>query len=221
MVYLQNKNFDLVEIKESEVLELVKNKFVVALDFDGVITNPHKLKADYINKLGYNLTEENSSREQCIAQGVKKEHYEKESIKAYTENPAILPLEEDLIGNFQKIRKLPNLLIFVLTSRFDYMIQHLKDYLKFHKIKIDGVINTNNTNKSESLNKINPNLFVEDTLSKLLGAKKNYNGSTCKFILYRNIQNKKDTLSDKGLKDVNGWKDLSEMIINEYNKIFK
>ena len=71
-----------------------------------------------------------------------------ESIKAYTESPNKLPLEKGFIENLLKINSLDNTTIFILTSRLDHMTGHLQKYLKYHKIKIDGIINTKNQSKT-------------------------------------------------------------------------
>ncbi|HUS49685.1 MAG TPA: AAA family ATPase, partial [Candidatus Paceibacterota bacterium] len=193
-----------------------KDNFVIALDFDGVVTSPYKLKTQYINELGYNLSIEQCSRQDCVNKlGVKEEDYNIGSIKAYTEPPEKLPLEKDFLENFTKIRALKGISIFFVTSRFNEMLKHLKDYLDYHNIKVDGVINTENKSKTEVLKKIKASVFVDDSVFKLcqiLEEDKEF-AKNCSLVLYRNIQNKMQKNPDKErIIEVDNWNDLYEIL---------
>ena len=216
MAFIQNGNFEFVEVSNEKIAGLARGKFVVALDFDGVITAPYYLKATYINELGYKITPKESGKEDCLQLGVKKEDYDVGSIKAYTEKPSILPLENGFLKNFKQIRDLKNVFIAIVTSRYDSMLAHLEDYLKHHKISVDAVIHTRYTNKAGPLALIKTSVFVEDTLSKLIDAKKEFSGDYCKFIFYRNIQNSNHKLKDSDVVEMDNWVKLKEFILSEY-----
>ena len=213
-IFAQDSSFKFFETDKENISRIIKNKIVIALDFDGVITNPHKIKAEYLKKINPHITEEKTSRKACLESGMKKEEYEKESIRAYTESPEKLPLEEGFIENFLKIRNKANIAIFILTSRYNEMLKHLEEYLKYHKIKIDGVINTQSENKLIGLKEINAKIFVEDVPSKLreILEKDNKILNECLFVLYRNVSNRKDKKPHEKIIEVKNWGELLKVI---------
>src|SRR3989344_672329 len=214
-MFVQNSKFNFKEVKNSIILNRIKNKFVIVLDFDGVITAPYELKVKYLNKLGYNLSNNNCSRDSCLAIGIRERDYEKASIHAYTSPPDVLPLEEGFLENFSKIRNLPNVLIFILTSRYDSMMGHMEEFLKYHNIKVDGVINTNNLEKYISLKDFGAKVFVEDTLSKIKQITIGWPDvfENCNLIFFKNAQNNLDKNNDERVGEVFGWKDLPSRIL--------
>ena len=94
MAIIQEDNFNCRHAEKENFLKLIKNKFVVALDFDGVITSPGELKKIYINELGYRLQIDEVERDICLSKGVPLEDYKKGAYRAYTEKPSLLPLEK-------------------------------------------------------------------------------------------------------------------------------
>lgn len=223
-IMIQDKDFNFIVEDYSKIHELVKNKFVIALDFDGVVTYPHTLKTQYINKLGYSIREDQSSRKSCLENlGIKKEHYESASVKAYTESPEKLPLEKGFIDNFSKLRKLDKVAIIILTSRFDHMIKHMQEYLKFHNIKVNGIINVNYQNKIKGLKKINAKIFVEDTLFRIeeILEQDPEIHKECSLIYYRNQSNRNFDKHYKEISEVNGWQELFNIILEKYKKFIE
>ena len=220
-MFINDKDFNFVEADEKKIAELAKGKFVLALDFDGVISAPYELKAKYINELGYSIKPEESGKEDCLRLGVSKEDYDVGSIRGYTEKPGILPLEEGFAENWKNIRNLPNTFIAIVTSRYDSMLSHLFEFLKYHSINVDAVMNTKYANKGAYLDILRPHVFVEDTLKKLIEAKsqcsKDYH---CKFLLYRNIQNKNHNIEDKDVIDMSTWSKINSFILEEHKKHF-
>lgn len=219
MIYIQDNNFNFIDISEYKILNLVKDKFVIALDFDGVITDPYKLKTFYLNEKGYRLKENECSVISCLNKGVSKEDHEYASQKAFTTEPRNLPLEKDFLKYFNKINDLNEIKIFILTSRNEGMLKHLEEYLRYYQIKVDGVVNTKNKNKSESLIKIKANIFVDDSPFKLWQILKENNNINCKLILYRNVQNSLEKKPSSKVIEVNGWEELINVIMNEYKNI--
>jgi len=227
-IMTQDGDMNLTEINDASVFELVKSKFVLALDFDGVITSPYKLKTEYINqelkRRGQNIRieEKVSSRDDCLKLGIPVEIYDEASIRAYTERPEILPLTDGFLEVFKKIKELPNIAIFIVTSRYASMLKHLEEYLRYHNIKIQGIIHTENKNKRAPLNMLGANIFVDDTLSKvkeLLNGEKNFS-ETGKIILFRNVSNE-DHPGMREILETWNWNELYNLIIKEYNKVIK
>ncbi len=211
---IQDKELNFKIIEDDEISDIIKNNFVIALDFDGVVTNTSELKTKYINELGYNIKEEESGKESSLKLGVLKEDYLKGSRKAYMESPEILPLEKDFLNCFFELRNFENVLIFIVTSRYDYMLPHLQKYLKFHKIKFDGIIYTHENNKIDELKKINANIFVDDSIFKLkeILEKDNKFYQRCCLVLFRNNQNKNHEIDKRKIIGVNNWNELGRLL---------
>lgn len=221
-MFIQDINFNFIELDEKEILKIIKNKFVIALDFDGVITSPYKLKTKYLNQFGYNIKEEQCGYDACIKKlKINEKHYVKALFRAFTETPDKLFLEKDFMENFTKIKNLKKTVIFIITNRNDNMLKHLEEYLKYYKIKVDGIIHTKNQNKLCALKKIGAKIFVEDSpfgLSQILIDKKFLR--KCCLVLYRNIQNKIEPNPNKKIIEVYNWNDLYEILFKKYRESF-
>jgi|SRR3989344_55537 len=216
IIKIQDKDFNFKDAEYGECNKLIENKYVIALDFDGVITSPGEIKKLYINRLGYNLQLNEVEKNICLSKGVSLEDYKKASYKAYTERPSILPLEKDFKEVFYKLRNLKEIAIFIVSSRYDHMVSHLEEFLKYNKIKLDGIICTSEKNKIDALMEINANIFIDDSFSKLkdiIDNNKKFH-KKCLLFFFRNNQNKNIRIEDNKIKEVAGWKEL-ENIINK------
>jgi len=226
---IQDKDFNFVEFPEEKIPELIDGKFVIALDFDGVITNPHKFKTKYINQAlreigaDFTISEEQCSRKVCLGLGIPKEVYEKASIRGYAESQEILLLEKGFAENFKKLRALEKIIIIILTSRHDYMIKHLQKYLSYYKIRVDGIIHTKGGSKAEPLRIINAKIFVEDDVYKLEKMLKEDSRLFEKYllVLYRNISNRIEKSPNKNIMEIDNWNDLFKVISTKYTEFTK
>ncbi|MBT4531452.1 sugar nucleotide-binding protein [archaeon] len=212
--FKQNKNFNLEAIEKKELSQMIKNQFVIAIDFDGVITSPFKLKAKYLNELGLNLKEDQCQRKDCLKRGIKLEDYKKKSIQAYTSPPQNLPLQEDFCEILDKIKNIENSKIFIVTSRYDQMVKHLEEYLKYHKIKIGGVINTNKSEKLSILKMINAKIFIDDDIEilKQIIDEESSPSKIDKLIFYKNAGNKSEQKLSTFVEEVNNWSEVWQRI---------
>lgn len=222
-MFKQNKKFELEELSKKEVQEIINKKFVIALDFDGVITSPYKLKAQYLHELNSKVSPFKCNREDCINLGIKEEDYERQSIKAYTQSPDKLPLEDGFIENYSKIRESGEIATFIVTSRYDFMLKHFEDCLKYHQISFDGVINTNRKSKLIGLEKISANIFVDDDISKIneIINEDERISEKCQLILYKNIHNKHKGAINSKIKEIYGWNNLSKEIFKNISLEYK
>jgi len=224
-VFVQDENLNFLEIENKKVSDIIKDKFVIAFDFDGVVTNPHELKARYINDLGYNIAPTQCERHVCVdILKIPLEDYEKGSIMGYTASPDKLQLENGFKENFSRIKNLKKTSLFFVTSRYNNTINHMQNYMKYYKIKVDGIIYTENKTKTESLNLINAQIFTEDSPKKLekILLEDPLFYEKCNLILYRNIANKIELNPDENsILEVDNWRNLADTIIKKYHKFSK
>src|SRR3989344_4174568 len=94
------------------------------------------------------------------------EDYNKASSKAYLERPEKLPLEIHFDESVAERKKIKEISLIIVTSRYDFMLNHLQEYLKYHKLRFHGIINTNNESKIDALKRIHSNIFIDDGISK-------------------------------------------------------
>jgi len=219
-IIVQDENFNFLKEKASKTQESVKNKFVIALDFDGVITNQSKLKTQYINEKGNNIKEEECGYDACVRHGnVKEEDYIKARGDAQTADPGVLPLAENFLKVFSYLKKLENVFIFILTSRYENMLEHLERYMKHYKIRVDGIINTADKSKTQHLKDLNARIFVDDSPYKLENIFKELEGDDfvkkCSFILYRTKENSPEKNPSSLIVEIDNWKDLKEIILKK------
>lgn len=197
--------------------------FIIALDFDGVVSNPYKLKVKYINELGYQITEKESGYDCCVRNGnVKEEDYQFGYRKALLEKPSQIPLQAGFKNTYLRIRQLKSK-IYIITARSNDMIKNLKEYLNHYNIIVDGIINTCNKSKLDSLVEIKPVLFIDDSpfiMNQILEKREDIEYrcffNTCKLILLRIPSNVVEPVHDKGIYEAESWNDVYNQIIILY-----
>jgi uncharacterized HAD superfamily protein len=223
-MFIQDTNFNFIEISDLKIPELTRDRFIIALDFDGVITSPYELKTKYINQLGYDIGEDQCGYDACVRKlGIKKEDYETGLKKAFTEDPQKLPLEKNFLKYFKKLKQLDTVSFFIITNRTKDMLKHLEEYLKHHKIKVDGIIITEVKSKTESIEIINANIFVEDSpfkLSQIIKESEDI-ANKCLLILYRNTQNRIESNPSEKILEVENWQELYRVINSKTKEFFK
>ena len=163
------------------------DKKVLALDFDGVITEPHYLKTQEFLKLGFDVLPEHTERDYCTKRlGIPLNVYEQASYNANVARLMEIPLApgaQRALSNLvtQKVR------LVIITSRTTDEVRDIVAYLTINKIRIDDIIHTNRESKVEALLSISPLMYVDDSPLKLeeLVLLKNW----CSLFLYRNVAN--------------------------------
>ena len=229
-MFIQEKNFKFKKILDEDFFAKYKkgNFFVLTLDFDGVFTNNHQAKADGLNRKGYNLKPGETSRKHCLeVVGMPLEDYLEGSLYSYIEMLPQVPLEKDVKSIFSKLRKLPSIKIFIVTSRYEKdegskrnSIPAVEAYLKQHGLTIDGLFNTAYGSKEEILARLGANVLVEDTPSKLYEVFKDPKTCQqldprlehCTFFLFRNAGNIEEKKARGKSKLLEGWKDLLQYV---------
>lgn len=218
-MYIQTKDLNFIEVEDSNIEEITHGKSIMAVDFDGVISNPYGLKAYYLKERGYDIPEEETSPLLCLKHGVPPEIHEYAIKKSFLTSPKKLPLQEDFLAYFRKIRT-KKIAVFIITSRAGSMMNHLFEYLKYYHIGVDGIINTENKAKSQALNRLKPQIFIDDSpfkLEKVINIEKNI-FDWCEIILYRNKQNKVEPSPDPRIIEVRSWKEIYLFLKSYKNK---
>ena len=134
----------------------------ICIDIDGTITDPYYWLY-YANKyFNLNISEDDvTDYEIAKVLNIEKEDYN----KFYEENKFIIHsrqmLRNDFIDVIERIYAFNN--IYFVTAR-DKSLELLTNlYLKYHKISYDGVWVLGNTNKVPIAQKLNCNIFIEDS----------------------------------------------------------
>ncbi len=159
----------------------------IALDFDGVITNPHNMKSQEFTKRGYNIPAHHTEREYCIEKyGIPLEIYKEVSFEVNCTRLKEVPLEKGVIRSLDYLIK-HNFKIVIVTSRMNNEIEYVNKYLKSHNINISQIFNTNQETKMNVIENLRPVLFVDDSFYKV----RDICGSKIKtnIFLFRNIAN--------------------------------
>jgi len=210
--------FNLIKIGISKKkVKKKKNKIVVAIDFDGVITHPHKIKADILRERGFNIKDTETERSYCTTKlQIPKKEYEFATNKANVEDIMKLPLERGAKKSIDNLNK-KGVEFIVVTSRFDNEIPAVINYIKHHKLKIKKIINVNYSTKTEVIKKISPHFFIEDIDTKLndvikdLESQKDKYPGKIKYLFFRNKANKHMKLPKKAI-EVNNWETIERVI---------
>lgn len=196
-------------------------RFVIVLDFDGIITNPHSMKSETFKRYGYDIKPAHTSRGYIInALKLKRKFYEKISYEVNIKNLDSVPLEKNSKEVIDKLYRDKRFLVFIVTSRRENEIKPVLRYLDKHQININGLFNTNRESKSKILKKLKPDIFVDDTISKIyniLSSTVKKELSNCTFILYGNITNKEDSQLKFNVIRVDGsWEELESIIRRKF-----
>jgi len=192
---------------------------IIAIDFDGVISNPYHLKLKYLQEFGYNISLNQTTYGQCVKNGiVKEEHYKIANQRALAAGPESVFLERDFIKYYKKLLNLP-FDLFIITSRSDSDMDVLHKILDYHSIKLAGVINTNNHNKYDALCDISADIFIEDNSFFIMEIIKaislNNNDNNMQIVFYINEVNVNESINNSSIIEVQGWKKLYKYLIRE------
>ncbi len=140
---------------------------LVAVDFDGVITNPHNIKAEELTRLGYPVGPTETEREYCVHKAhVPLGVYECAAHVANCTRLMEMPLE---IGAKATIGILVacGFQLVIVTSRREDEIPPMLKYLLANDITVNDIINTGRKSKTPVLRSLQPILYVDDSPSKI------------------------------------------------------
>lgn len=142
------------------------NRTTVALDFDGVITNPHALKAAAMRRLGYPVSEHQSARKTCVYDClVPLEIYERATFEVNVENLLQVSLADGVDSALRNLATRAHLV--VVTRRRDNEVVPVLDYVEFYDLPISAVVNTVRESKLPILSVLSPKIYVEDSWDEI------------------------------------------------------
>jgi len=195
----------------------MKNK-ILAIDFDGVISNPYIVKLKILERFGYQIRIDQTTFGECVKTGiVRKEHYEIANQNALAAGPNKIVLEVDFIKYYKKLFNLP-FDLYLVTSRVDKDMDVLYSILEYYNIKMDYIVNTNKKNKYFTLCDISADFHIEDNsfyVSEILKElKSNNTNKGFKLIYYINNANANEKIINNDVMSIRGWQKLYYYLLN-------
>ncbi len=140
----------------------------IALDFDGVITDPHSLKSSELKRLGHDVPPEHTERFYCTRRcGVPMEAYEKAAYSANISKLLEVPTEEGAVDALNRLKR-QNVRLVVVTSRYESETGGIQSYLTLNKISVDDIFHTDRKSKYDIVRSLSPILYVDDSPNKLI-----------------------------------------------------
>jgi len=195
-MFINNGKGDYKEISDGEFFNSYQrsNKHVLAIDFDGVWVASEQNKSRLFKEKGYNIAPEDTSRDDVIATGVPMDDYIDVSVKAGIQIVEKGVPELKIDEYWPKLRAISNMDIFIVTSRYDKMVEAMIQYIQMHNTHVEGIFNVNNIPKKDILSRLKPDAFIDDIPSKLYELFENPNECTilnsalseCDMVLFRN-----------------------------------
>lgn len=190
---------------------------IIAIDFDGVISNPYGIKLKILKKMGYDVSMDQITYGGCVKSGIVSEaDYKYANKMALNAGPHLVYLEQDFLFYYKKLLKLPYK-YFIVSSRNDIDMKVLQSIIQHYDIKFDGIINTNNKNKYFSLLDINASILIEDNsffIEEIINELKKNKKNKIKIVYYKNSVNSNEELNSKYIKSLQGWKNVYQYLIN-------
>jgi uncharacterized HAD superfamily protein len=200
-------------LKRTEIPEKAKKTLRIAVDFDGVVTNPHKRKKIELNRLGYSVSEAQSSRDYCVnVLKISIYEYRKAATRANVKGLLDIPLEKDAKKALNCLRD-EGIQVYLVTSRMDDELKPLALYLRKHDLKVSGFLNSNEKSKIEVLLRLQADLYIDDSISKIFSVINDADYlkglSHCHCCLFRNEANEYIKISKRdGIDIVSSWKEI-------------
>jgi len=179
----------------------------IALDFDGVITDPHSLKSSELKCLGHDIPPEHTERFYCTKRrGVPIEAYEQATYDANISKLLEVPPEKGAVGALTRLKQ-QNVRLVVVTSRYESETGNMQSYLALNKIAIDDIFRTGRKSKRSIVHSLSPVMYIDDSPHKLMELLPIKN--TTSLFLFRNVANEYWTPEDSLHKWNEGkWADV-------------
>jgi len=207
-------------LEDGDFAEL-EDKKVVAIDFDGVITSPHRQKAEAMTDAGYETKPKESSRDYATkVKGVPLDIYEEATYSVNIDNLIDVDMEEGVKEVLSELDGNSDVALVVVTSRRDHELESVLGYITHNKLPLHYVLHTNRAHKVDAIKRLNPKIFIEDTISKINPLiedeviKQRIETGEFNILYFQNHANIYEE-SNKYVQDVDSWKEIKEKIIDD------
>jgi hypothetical protein len=193
--WLQKDDFSLEEIVDTPSL----SRPALFFDFDGVITNPHALKSEIFNEMGFPIPPSETTFPAFKA--IMQQQFPQKSLieideiyqdmisQLFITRILDLPPETAVVDSLQKIRQTaafsPVIITARQTSALSPEIRAIGLWLKQHQLRFDLIITAPEGAKAPIIDTLLPLIFVDDDIKNLSGI----NNPSTQVFLFRHPAN--------------------------------
>jgi len=188
------------------------SNITVAIDFDGVITNPHVLKSEQFAREGYDVASTETDREYCLeTKNIPKPDYERVSRAVNVDRLNEVPIRD---GAKDALRTMvaQGVTPVVVTSRCDDEVAPMREFIGSHDLPIHECFNTGRESKTAAVERCGADAFVDDSYSKLVPFIKAADSLSLDLYYFRNQANGHVERVDQSVTVVESWKKLLQEI---------
>jgi hypothetical protein len=187
---------------------------VIAVDFDGVVTNPHTLKSQEFQKRGYDISERQTDRNYCLnVRDIEKANYEAVSHAVNVSRLDQVPIRDEAAEGLQQLVD-EGLYPVLVTSRHDEEIPPMLEYVRKHRLPVSEYLNTGRDPKIGAARTLGACIIVDDSLSKLERFVEEEEGERT-LIFFQNEANSYVESIPEEVYAVDGWDALVACILRE------
>ena len=186
-----------------------------------MVIDPSEIKSKYLKKAGYNIGSEYTSRSKCLEKDVPVEEYSRISSLVARDYIMDSPILEKSIETINWMHNYYD--IYFVTARTELEIKSLISFITYYKIKINGIASIGENSKLHALSMLNPVIYIDDSLNKLLDLIDNNftevsnQISKCKLFLFYNNANKYVVINKSlPISSINSWGEVKTLISKIY-----
>jgi|GEM_PF-1596034 uncharacterized HAD superfamily protein len=185
---------------------------VVAIDFDGVVTDPDELKSVAFAERGYDMDPTETSREYCLeVEDIPKDDYEWVSRTVNIEWLQQVPLQDGASKGLVRLAE-SGFHPIIVTSRYDEELESMVEYIQQHNLAVAGYTNTNRNSKLDTVRRLNAEAFIDDSYYKFEELIESEYSSTDLFF-FRNASNQYIDSHRSDVVEIHHWDGFISSII--------
>lgn len=183
---------------------------VIAIDFDGVVTDHTSVKSTKFRKRGFDLDPSETDRQFCInRRGVPEEIYNevsRETNLSLETTPLRTGVYDGLIS-LQNAGYTP----VIITSRYDDEATAMMEYIDHHDLPVDWYINTDRRPKSAALVATDAIALIDDSYYKIKAVSESPAVNGRDLLFFRHEANRYREIDTPAVGTVNGWSELVDI----------
>lgn len=180
---------------------------IVAIDFDGVITDHVAVKSELFKQRGYVISPSETDRQNIVeSKGIPESVYNEVSREANLSLNGT-PLQSDVERGLKHLSNIGFQLV-IITSRFDDEAEEMVDFLSEKNFPVEGYINTAREPKADALQQIGAEMLIDDSYYKLESVLEQLDSDQCKLLFFQHRGNKNIVNINSEITVVDGWEDV-------------